>query len=134
MKYYTVILLLITVVGIRANRKFDNNQFGNYYMFLPAVITLAPSPTSAPLDTLVNFTCEGTGDALHWTIGGHSLTDTIKQDREISVNTNNISVGVWSSVLTIRALPINDGISVGCTLVFQSFYFVSKGATLKVKG
>ena len=89
---------------------------------------------SAPLDKLVNFTCVGTGDALFWTVGGHSLTDTIEQDREISVTTNNISVVVWSSVLTIRALPINDGISVGCTLVFQNFYFVSKGATLKVKG
>ena len=103
-------------------------------MFLPAVITLPPIPVSAPLDKLVNFTCEGTGDALFWTVGGHSLTDTIIQDREMSVTTNNISVDVWSSVLTIRALPINNGISVGCTLIFQNFYLVSKGATLKVKG
>ena len=103
-------------------------------MFLPAVITLAPSPASAPLDTLVNFTCEGTGDALFWTVGGYSLTDTIKQDREILVTTNNISVDVCSSVLTIRVLPINNGIDVGCILIFQDFYFVSKGAKLKAKG
>ena len=45
------------------------------------------------------------------------LTDPSNQDREISVTTKNISVDVWSSVLTIRALPINNWISVGCTVV-----------------
>ena len=130
----TYFLVLLTFVRVNTIRKFDNNHFSNYCMFLTAVITLAPSPTSAPLGTLVNVTCVGTGDALYWTVEGHSLTDTIKQYREISVTTNNISVDVWSSVLTIRALPINDGISIGCTLVSQNFYFVSKGATLKVEG
>ena len=131
---HTYFLVLLTFVRVNTIRKFDNNHFGNYCMFLTAVITLAPSPISAPLDTLVNFTCVGTGDALYWTVEGHSLTDTIKQYREILVTTNNISVDVWSSVLTIRALPINNEIDVGCTLVFQSFYFVSKGATLKAEG
>ena len=41
---------------------------------------------------------------------------------------------MWSSVLTIRALPINDGISVVCTVFGQNFDFVSKGAALTVKG
>ena len=41
---------------------------------------------------------------------------------------------MWSSVLTIRALPINDGISVGCNIVGQNSTFISKGATLTVKG
>ena len=74
------------------------------------------------------------GKKLHWIVGGHSLTDAIKQDREISVTTNNTSVDVWSSVLTIRALPINDGISVGCVVVDQNFNFVSKGANLEING
>ena len=68
------------------------------------------------------------------TAGGSSLTDPSNQDREILVTTNNISVDVWSSVLTIRALPINDGISVGCVVVGQNSNFISKGATLTVIG
>ena len=99
-----------------------------------ADITVAPSLVTAPLYTLANFTCEGTGDVLEWTVGSHALTDPSNQYREISVTTNNISVDVWSSVLTIRALPINDGIDVGCIVIGQIFDFVAIGATLKVKG
>ena len=86
------------------------------------------------LHTLVNFTCQGTGSKLSWTVEDNSLTGPIKETREISVTTNNISVDVWSSVLTIRALPINDGISVGCIMITQSFDIVSIGATLTVQG
>ena len=90
---------------------------------------------TALLYTLTSFTCEGTGDKLSWTVEGHSLTDTIKEHREISVTIkNNISVGVWSSVLSIRALPINDGITVGCTVVDQNLNLAFRGATLTVKG
>ena len=57
------------------------------------------------------------------------------QDREISVTTNNISVYMWSSVLTIRALPINDGISVRCKVIsYNSFDLKQKGTTITVKG
>ena len=41
---------------------------------------------------------------------------------------------MWSSVLTIRALPINDGIDIGCNVVGHNFNVISKGATLTVKG
>ena len=66
-----------------------------------------------------------------WTVGFNSLTDPSNQDREISVTTNNISVDVWSSVLIIRALPINNGseIIVGCIILGQTSKFVPKGAT-----
>ena len=99
-----------------------------------AVITEAPSPITAPLYRVANFTCKGTEDVLFWTVGGDSLTDTIKQNREISVNTTNISVDVWSSVLTIRALPINDGIIVQCFVFGRNFSVDRKGTTLTVKG
>ena len=99
------------------------------------MITIAPSPVSTLLYTLANFTCEGTGDILSWTVGGNSLTDTSNQDREISVTTNNISVDVWSSVLTIRALPINNGISIKCTVIsLDPSGFKQKGTILTVKG
>ena len=68
---------------------------------------------SIPIYTLANLTCEGTGDILKWSLEDFSVTDPSNQDREISVTTNNISVDVWSSVLTIRALPINNGIDIG---------------------
>ena len=90
---------------------------------------------SAPLYTLANFTCVGTGDILLWTVGGNILTDPSNQDREISVTTNSISVDVWSSVLTIRALPINDWISIACTVISSNPYgFKKKGATLTIEG
>ena len=41
---------------------------------------------------------------------------------------------MWSSVLTISALPINDGIIIGCNVVGQKFNIISKGAALIVKG
>ena len=72
-----------------------------------------------------------------WTVEGDSLTDPIKQYREISVTTYNISVDVWSSVLTIRALPINDGIIIGCIIICASSDNINldlKGAILTVKG
>ena len=90
---------------------------------------------TAPLYTLSNFSCDATGNVLSWSVGDNPLTDPSNQDREISVTTNNISVDVWSSLLTIRALPINDGISVGCTVVsFIPSGFTQKGATLTVEG
>ena len=82
----------------------------------------------------MNFTCEGIGSRLSWSVEGNSLTDPSNQDREISVTTNNISVDMWSSVLTIRALPINDGIIVGCIITDQTLDFAFKGTTLTVKG
>ena len=84
---------------------------------------------------MANFTCVGIGDLLSWTVHGNSVTDPSNQDREISVTTNNISVDVWSSVLTIRALPINDGITVQCTVIsYNPFDLKQKGTTITVKG
>ena len=83
----------------------------------------------------MDFPCQGEGDVLEWTVGSNLLTDPSNQYREISVTTNNITVGVWSSVLTIRALPINDGIVVGCTVInFSSHNFKKKGTTLAIRG
>ena len=71
-----------------------------------------------------------------WTVQGNSATDPSNQDREISVTTNNISVDVWSSVLTIRALPINDGIRVGCVVGSYDDQIIvdQRGAILSVQG
>ena len=103
-------------------------------MSFNTAITIAPLSVISPLYTTVNFTCKGRGYVLIWSVQGNSLTDPTNQDREITVTTNNISVDVWSSVLTIRALPINDGITIGCIVVGENSYPISKGATLIVKG
>ena len=107
----------------------------SFFLYITANIIVAPLSVSALIYNMVNFTCEGIGDILEWSVQGNSLTDPSNQDREISVTTNNISVDVWSSVLTIRALPINDGIYVGCTVIsFNPQFFQKKGATLTVQG
>ena len=86
----------------------------------------------------MNFTCKGIGNILEWSVQGSSVTDPSNQNREISVTTNNVSVDVWSSVLTIRALLINDGIGVGCAVISlnpsSGFVFTEKGATLTIRG
>ena len=89
---------------------------------------------SVLLYTLVTFTCKGTGDKLFWTIDGDEITDSIQKYRDVSVTTNNTSLGVWSSVLTIKALPTNDGIDVTCTVFSQDLSHSQKGAGLSVKG
>ena len=101
---------------------------------LAAIITTAPASVLCTLYTSKNFNCVGTGSTLFWTVEGHTLTDPSNQDREISVTTNNISIDVWSSVLTIRALSINDGISVGCNVLDENFNYDIKGATLTIQG
>ena len=102
--------------------------------YITEIITVAPLSINTSLYTLVNFTCEGTGSDLFWTVKNNPLTDSSNQDREISVTTNNISIEVWSSVLTIRALPINDGVNIGCAVIDENFNAVSKGATLAIEG
>ena len=86
----------------------------------------------------MNFTCKGIGNRLEWSVQGSSVTDPSNQDREISVTTINKTVDVLSSVLTIRALPINDGIGVGCTVISfnpsSGFVVTEKGATLTITG
>ena len=83
----------------------------------------------------MNYTCKGIGDILEWYVQGNSLVDPSNEDREISVITNNISIDVWSSVLTTRALPINDVISVACVAIsFDPPGITEKGATLTITG
>ena len=90
---------------------------------------------TASLYSLANFTCMAKGDTLLWSVGGNALTDRSNQGREISVTTNNRSVDVWSSILTIRALPINDGVYIGCKVVsYVPYIFNTKGATLTIGG
>ena len=97
-------------------------------------ITVAPvSVTISPYSS-INFRCEGTGDTLTWTVESVSLTDAVSQQRNITVTHDN-SGSTLSSVLTIIAIPINDGIEIGCIIVsFNPYQPASEEATLTIRG
>ena len=78
-------------------------------------ITTAPVSMTASLFSSVSFLCEGTGDILIWLLETVSITDSVQQERNIIITDNNIG-GNLSSVLTIVALPKNDGVRIGCIL------------------
>ena len=71
----------------------------------------------APPFELVHFNCEAPGDFSAWVVNNVALTDAIKEEREIVV-TDMSSNGTQHSILTIIALPINDGIDIGCLVGF----------------
>lgn len=97
-------------------------------------ITVAPvSVTISPYSS-TNFYCEGTGDVLTWTVESAPLTDTISQQRNITVTHDN-SGSTLSSVLTIIAIPINDNIVIGCVIVSLNPYLpTARVATLTIRG
>ena len=101
------------------------------------VITSPPQPVIVPLnDERVNFTCEGTGDALRWTVAGLNPTNPLNQGRDITVTSTSAVTGNLSSVLTIAVLPINDGVVISCFLYSDSNPYdpaVSTG-TLTIRG
>ena len=75
------------------------------------------------------------GSRLHWSIDGNSTNDPNYHDVEISESIDNVSVCAWSSVLTIKALPINnEKILVACILVGKNYEFKTKAASLIIKG
>ena len=70
------------------------------------------------------FDCEAPGDFLVWLVNTTALTDDIKEEREIVV-TDTSSNGTQHSILTITALPKNDGINIGCIVGIAPPYRVT---------
>ena len=129
--------LLVTFRAVDGKRWVNVSKLVFFFFFNAANTCISPAHSSvkALIYTLANFICKGTEDKLLWSVGCNPLTDPSNQDREISVTTNNISFDVWSSVLTIRALPINDGISLTCTVIkFSPFVCNRESYTLIVQG
>jgi hypothetical protein len=71
---------------------------------------------------------------LGWIINGKSITDTTKQERAITSITTNASNGTISSVLTIVALPVNDGIMIRCFVGTNVHNLVHSSAPLTIRG
>lgn len=98
---------------------------------------LTPPLLVAPLYTSAVFTCEGTGDQLNWIVQSTILTDSIKQKRNITVSySNSSSRANLSLVLSVNALPLNDGLNIGCQLVLLSPFdqIFSSTSTLIIEG
>ena len=90
---------------------------------------------TVPPFTKTTFTCEVTGDILNWLVESGVLTDFIKQQRQITVTTTNTSNTNFSSVLTVNAIPINDGLGIGCEVITISpFNRVISGSKLTIRG
>ena len=101
-------------------------------------ISLTPPSLVVPLRTLATFTCEGPGDQLKWIVQSTELTNAIKQQRDITTCNSNVSsqTGNLSSVLSVNALPINDGLNIGCQIISLSPFkqVFSNTSTLTIEG
>ena len=109
------------------------------FSYSSIVITSPPQSVAVPInEEKVNFTCEGTGDALRWQVASLNLTNPDNQERDITVTNNTLTVanGNLSSVLTIAVLPINDGVGISCFLYSLSNFSqpVISVSTLTIRG
>ena len=99
------------------------------------VITVPPVSVTVLIYTTATFTCEGTGDIWNWIIESAILTDSIAQQRQITVTTTNTNNTNFSSVLTVNAIPINDGLVIGCEVItFIPFNRVISSSVLTIRG
>ena len=99
------------------------------------VITVPPVPVTTPIYATATFTCEGTGHILNWLVESAVLNDSIAQQRQITVTTTNTSNTNFSSILTVKAIPTNDDLGIGCEVItFSPFDRVISGSALTIRG
>ncbi len=80
-----------------------------------SIITVPPVDTTGCYGGISTFYCESNRSdilAINWQIGGNSITEQDKETHGITINNDNS--------LSIIGLPINNGITIGCTVVVST--------------
>ena len=109
------------------------NKLNHFNFFL--VIIVPPVSVTVPPFTTATFTCEGTGDILSWLVQSAVLTDSIAQQRQITVTTTTNNNTNFSSVLTVNTIPINTDLGIGCEVItFIPFERVISSSKLTIRG
>ena len=87
-------------------------------MLIPSVAVLT---VPAPPFSVVVLNCTGIGDTLTWLVKSHALNESIEQERAItSVSNTSNNNGTLFSNLTIKTIPDNDGLEIGCIVAFMN--------------
>ena len=98
------------------------------YSFYLAIISVPPVDTTGCFGGITTFHCESNRSdvlAIAWLINSISITEQVKQTREITINNDNS--------LSIIGLPDNNDILIGCTVVTSlPPYAETMGATFTV--
>uniref|UniRef100_A0A1X7T4E5 Fibronectin type-III domain-containing protein n=1 Tax=Amphimedon queenslandica TaxID=400682 RepID=A0A1X7T4E5_AMPQE len=125
----------IYTVGVAYDSVFIMVLCYVYLLVDGAIITVPPVSVTVPPLTTATFTCKGTGDILNWLVESDVLTDSFAQQRQISVTTTTVNDTNFSSVLTVNAIPINDGLGIGCEVItFSPFNRVISSSALTIRG
>ena len=93
----------------------------NFSVAMPVVVNTDVNVVVAPPYEPAYFECEARGDFLVWLVNTTALTDAVQEERKIVV-TDTSSNGTQHSILTITALPENDGIDIGCIVGIAPYH------------
>ena len=89
----------------------------NFSVAMPVVVNTDVNVIVARPFELVHFECGAKGDFLVWLVNTAALTNATKEEQKIIIEDTS-SNDTQYSVLTITALPENDGTDIGCIVGF----------------